>query len=86
MDTCSKPSFLLLCLASHCKMKGLPLLRRAEVFHRSKHCFSWVWTLIVNSMLLYQGKIMEVTSLLTAVFAVLMVLGSQRGSETKEGF
>lgn len=75
MDTSSKPSFLFLYLASHCKMKGFPLLCRAKffIFHWRKHCFSWEWTLIVNTMLLCQGKIMEVTSLLTIVFAVLRV-------------
>lgn len=74
MDTFSKPSFLFLYLASHCKMKELPFCRaKVFLFYWRKHCFSWEWTLIINTMLLCQGKIMEVTSLLTIVFAMLMV-------------
>lgn len=75
MDTSRKPYFLFLYVASHCKMKGLLLLYRTKVFlfHRRKCCFSWEWTVIVDTMLLCQGKIMEVTSLLTIFFAMLMI-------------
>lgn len=89
MDTFSKPSFLFLYLASHLKMKGLPLLCRAKVFlfHWRKHCFSWEWTLIVNTMLLCQRQ--NDGSYVSPACCFCHVNGcleSQRGSETKEGF
>lgn len=81
MDTSRKPYFLFLYIASHCKMKGLLLLYRAKVFlfHLRKCCFSWEWTVIVDTMLLCQGKIMEVTSLLTIFFAMLMFAYRAKG-------
>lgn len=87
MDTFSKLSFLILYLASHCKMKGLPFCRASLSFPLEKTWFLMgMDTDSKHHVVMPRQNYASYFSPYYCFCHVNGFLESQRGSATKEGF